>query len=73
MKTISANGVEGFLLYVHGTSTFQFRVYHEDKSFTDYDIFHSDLCVKIDDKDAYFYQDKDGRNILDHSPDTLGL
>ena len=73
MKAKSANGVKGFLIYVHGTSNFQFRVYHEDKSFTDYDILHSDLCVKIDDKDAYFYHDKHGRNILDHSPETLGL
>lgn len=73
MKVKSANGVKGFLIYVHGTSTFQFRVYHEDKSFTDYDILHCDLGLKIDDADAYFYHDTHGRNILDHSPETLGL
>ncbi len=73
MKAKSANGVKGFLIYVHGTSNFQFRVYHEDKSFTDYDILHCDLGLEIDDVDAYFYQKENGRNVLDHSPETLGL
>ena len=41
--------------------------------FKDYDIYHSDLVVKIDDTDATFYEHEDGRMILDHSPETLGI
>jgi len=72
MKIESANGVEGCLIYSHGTNNFQFRVYDKD-GFRDYDIYHSDLVVKIDDADATFYEHDDGRMILDHSPETLGL
>lgn len=47
-----------------------FRVYHPaGGGFTDYDIDHTDLQVKITDEDAYFY----GGKILDHAPETLGL
>jgi hypothetical protein len=35
-------------------------------------LHHSDLCVTIDDADAYFYQ-QDGQDILDHAPMTLGM
>lgn len=72
MKIESANGVEGCLIYSHGTNNFQFRVYDKD-GFRDYDIYHSDLVVRIADEDATFYEHEDGRMILDHSPETLGL
>ena len=72
MKIESANGVEGCLIYVHGANTYQFRVYGKD-GFKDYDIYHSDLVVKIDDKDAFFYEHEDGRMMIDHSPETLGI
>ena len=46
-----ANGTTGILIRVFGTT--MFRVYAEDhKSFVDYDIFHSDLQVTINDDDA---------------------
>jgi len=72
MKIENANGAEGCLIYEHGTGKFYFRVYGKG-SFKDYDIYHSDLFVKIDDKDASFYEHEDGRMMLDHSPETLGI
>ena len=67
---LSANGVEGHLLYT-GTGQYVFRVYTDNFEFTDYDLLHSDLCVTITDKDATFYSDNKG-NRLDHTPETLG-
>lgn len=69
MKATSANQVTGFIIRVG--DTYMFRVYHEDKSFTDYDILHYDLEVKIVDPDAYLYEFDDHAQ-LDHSPETLG-
>ena len=70
IKVKQANGITGCLLRV-GWVTWVFRVYNEDKTFTDYDLHHSDLNITIADEDAYFYTSKD-KNILDHSPKTLG-
>jgi hypothetical protein len=67
----SANGVTGSLLPVG--RTWVFRVYHDNGDFTDYDIFHSDLQVTINDADAYFYERENGELYLDHSPQTLGI
>ena len=71
MKLKSANGTSGVLLLIG--ETWVFRVYHGDGEFTDYDIFHSDLSVTINDGDAYFYEREDGSVYLDHSPQTLGI
>ena len=71
MTARSANGVRGHLLnLIDGTVVF--RVYDAEHNFVDYDLHHSDLCVTIDDPDAYFYH-RDGQDILDHAPMTLGL
>ena len=71
MTSRSANGVRGHLLNsVDGTIVF--RVYDAEHNFVDYDLHHSDLCVAIDDPDAYFYR-KNDQDILDHAPMTLGL
>jgi len=67
----SANGVSGVLLPIG--EVWVFRVYHNDGEFTDYDIFHSDLQVTINDADAYFYERRSGEPYLDHSPQTLGI
>jgi hypothetical protein len=71
MTAKSANGVSGHLLNL-SDGTMVFRVYDAEHNFVDYDINHSDLCVTIDDPDAYFYH-YDNLDILDHSPMTLGL
>lgn len=69
-NAVSANGITGQLIYAHGADKYQFRVYNNDGSFVDYDLYHCDLTVTINDKDAFFYR---GNNIdrLDHSPETL--
>jgi len=68
----SANGVEGCLIY-SGDNKYVFRVYSKNNEFIDYNLLHSDLSIVIRDSDAYFYTDGEERNILDHSPRTLGL
>jgi hypothetical protein len=72
MKIESADGQEGYLIWCGG-DRYVFRVYtaasHE---FTDYDIHHADMRIKIIDSDAFFYSDEQGDSI-DHSPDTLGI
>jgi len=66
----SANGVRGCIISgVDGA--YYFRVYDADHNFTDYDLHHFDLCVIIDDEDAFFYSDELGTR-LDHAPATLG-
>lgn len=73
MQTISANGVEGCLIYAHVLDKFLFRVYDADYNFKDYDILHNDLVVVIKDADAFFYEGANGDLHLDHSPATLGI
>lgn len=68
---LSAEGVQGVLIYTGGPRRYMFRVYTDNYEFTDYDLHHSDLSVIITDKDATLYKDASG-NRLDHSPATLG-
>jgi hypothetical protein len=70
----SANGVKGMLIRSFD-GHMAFRVYHEhDKEqFTDYEIRHDDLEVTIaEDELAAFYKVGEN-NILDHSPEVLGI
>jgi hypothetical protein len=67
-----ADGVQGVLIRLFGGG-FAFRVYSDDGEFIDYDICHDDLPVTLDsDALASFYR-VDGHDILDHSPQVLGL
>ena len=70
MTITPATGTTGHLIHTNGN--YQFRVYHADNTFTDYDLLHSDLEVTITDLDAAFYHNGED-NTLDHSPSTLGL
>jgi len=68
----SASGVSGVLCRDAEGRVF-FRVYHVDGSFTDYELRHDDLPVTISqDALASFYRVHD-HNVLDHSPQVLGL
>jgi hypothetical protein len=67
MKPKSANGVEGHLIYTQN-GKYMFRVYDDQHNFIDYALQHSDLCITINDEDAYFYLN----SVLDHAPATLG-
>lgn len=67
-----AAGVKGILIRTLD-GTLVFRVYHDREHFTDHEIRHDDLSVTIDaDALAAFYE-VGGRDILDHSPEVLGL
>ncbi len=72
MKITSADKVNGCLLRTDH-DRWVFRVYDENYNIKDYEIFHSDLVITIDDTDAFFYEREDGRLVLDHSPETLGI
>ena len=58
-----AKGVTGYLIRVF--DQLMFRVYHDNKTHTDYQILHHDLEVTITDPDAVF----DGLSeTLDYAP-----
>jgi hypothetical protein len=72
MNCYTAEGAQGVLLStVDGRLVF--RIYAKDHTFVDFDVRHTDLSVSIIDTDAYFYQEPNGHQWLDHSPDTLGI
>jgi hypothetical protein len=55
-------------------SKYFFRIYHEDKTFTDYDLRHDDMTITIAaDELASFNRLENGGGVLDHSSDVLGL
>lgn len=72
MNIKSANGLTGCLIYC-GDNQYCIRIYdeHNPNMFKDYDIRHWDLFFRIDDEDAYLYEDGD-KCWLDNSPETLG-
>jgi hypothetical protein len=68
-----AGGVTGDLCRSLDSKYF-FRIYHEDKTFTDYDLRHNDMTITIAaDELASLYQFENGHRVLDHSSDVLGL
>ena len=68
----SAAEVRGVIIHTLGGALL-FRVYHDRERFTDYEIRHDDLSVTIDaDELAAFYK-VGARDVLDHSPEVLGL
>jgi hypothetical protein len=50
-----------------------FRVYNPDKSFVDYDFVHDDLPIVISKNSFSAFYSFDDKNVLDHSPQVLGL
>lgn len=77
MKIQDAKGVRGFLIW-NAAGGYFFRVYDkEDKAkFQDYDIFHCDLEITIEDGDAFLYQSEDLDNrpsFLDYGPLNLKI
>jgi hypothetical protein len=68
-----ASGVSGVLCRSID-STYFFRIYNKDKTFTDYDLRHDDLKITIAaDALASFYQLANDERVLDHSSAVLGL
>lgn len=71
MTIKNAEGVRGFLLYSPFTHKHFFRIYHEDKSFTDYDVCAEDIEIQILDSSIELYETPE-RNRLDWSRRVLG-
>ena len=72
LKIESADGQEGYLIWCGG-DRYVFRIYKDaPHEFTDYDLRHTDMRVKIMDSDAFFYE-KGEDAWIDHSPATLGI
>ena len=67
-----ASGVSGVLTKDIDGNYF-FRIYHQDKTFTDYDLNHDDLPITIDSDALASFYDLGNRKILDHSPNVLGF
>jgi hypothetical protein len=61
---MNAKGLKGFLIRTLDNE-FVFRVYHEEHSFTDYDILHYDLEVEIIGDDSAVFSDGE-RNWIDY-------
>jgi len=68
----SAVGVKGVLIRALD-GALMFRVYHDREQFTDYEIRHDDLSVTIDAEELAAFYKVGERDILDHSPQVLGL
>jgi len=66
-----ANGIRGFFIRSFNGEFF-FRVYKKGGKFTDYEIAHCDLEVKICDSSASLYHLSKRRKVLDYSPEVLG-
>jgi hypothetical protein len=69
-----AKGTRGFLIRSmietkNGSlvPTYLFRIYHDNGTFTDYDIYHYDMEIQILEDDAMFMSDDEGNNWIDHS------
>jgi hypothetical protein len=61
---MNAKGLKGFLIRTLDNGIV-FRVYHEEHSFTDYDIHHYDLEVEIIGNDSAVFSDGE-RNWIDY-------
>jgi hypothetical protein len=68
----SAAGVKGVLIRTFDGAV-TFRVYHDREHFTDYEVRHDDLSVTIDAEELAAFYKVGERDILDHSPQVLGL
>lgn len=67
-----AAGVKGVLIRTAG-GAMVFRVHDGPERFTDYEIRHDDLGVTIDADELAAFYNVGERDILDHSPQVLGL
>ena len=71
MRPKKIKKLKGILCRDHSGEAF-LRTTKANGTFRDYQIYHSDLSVIIEDDDAFLYQ-KNGNWIIDHSPATLGI
>lgn len=74
----SLKGKKAVLLTPHckcGDSVAVIRIYDKimDEGFTDYDVYHNDLGIIIDDDDTQIVELAGGNMAIDHSAATLGI
>jgi hypothetical protein len=72
----TAEKVKGCFLYSpfgeNQQGRYFFRVYHDSKDFTDYDIKAEEIEVELDGKWISLYESDNGSNYLDWSSKALG-
>ena len=68
----SAAGAKGTLIRTLG-GAMVFRVHHDRERFTDHELRHDDLGVTIDAEELAAFYKVGEHDILDHSPQVLGL
>ncbi len=71
MTEKSALNQTGVLIYSPLEKKYYFRVYQEDKTFTDYNLCAEDIKITITDKHLTLYQNGE-ESKLDYSRKTLG-
>lgn len=69
----SAAGVRGRLCRSAVENRYFFRVYGSGGTFTDYELRHDDLTMTIAPDELAAFYEIGGEQILDHSPEVLGL
>lgn len=67
-----AAGVKGILIRTFDGAVV-LRVYRNHEDFTDYEIRHDELSVTIDAEELASFYKIGERDVLDHSPEVLGL
>jgi hypothetical protein len=71
-SVLPAAGTKGVLIRTIDDQVL-FRVYRTPDDFIDYEIRHGDLGVAISQNELAAFYRVEGRSILDHSPEVLGL
>jgi hypothetical protein len=64
----SVKGQSAFLIR-DITGEYLIRIYDKDYNFVDYEIWHSDLQIKIEDADAFKYTNPNGVQCIDYNRD----
>lgn len=71
MREKPTKGTKGFLLYSPFTDKYFFRVYNEDKTYKDYELWAEDIEIEIIDEHTSLKESEKG-NRLDYSSKVLG-
>jgi|APSaa5957512576_1039674.scaffolds.fasta_scaffold01691_2 hypothetical protein len=71
----SADGVNGILIFSMFDNKPLFRIYDKkyEDGFKDFEIFHDDVSITINDPLASFYDIDEETSILDHPSQVLGI
>ena len=74
IKEKSAKGLKGYLLVGPGNElTFRVPISKDPYSYTDYNLYHSDMTIIIEDDDAFVKGEDTDEPYIDYSNRTLGI